>query len=166
MQTNKDIATILIDIVQDLVQVVDKEGNVSNINLKKNTRKKKYIYSRAMCYKILRDLGWSLEHIGSYFGKDHATVRHALIGFEYMMKDDKHLACLYPEIRFAFERELAEAKDRAKAEEVISLKEAKIKIAELEQELFKLRLVEKDYLREVGKTAVVYNKFRKKLVLL
>lgn len=166
MQTNKDIATTLIDIVQDLVQVVDKEGNVSNINLKKNTRKKKYIYSRAMCYKILRDLGWSLEHIGSYFGKDHATVRHALIGFEYMMKDDKHLACLYPEIQFAFDKEMAKHKVKAKKREELNLDEAKIRIAELEQELFKLRLVEKDYLREVGKSAVVYNKFRKQLVLL
>ena len=163
MLTKTQTVEMLLDIVQSNVCVEKRNGTSEPIDVKVNTRGKRYIYTRAMCYKMLRDLGWSLEQIGRHFGKNHATVRHALIGFEYMMKDDKELACLFPEIQAAFYDKVQE---HVKTDSVLTLSKAKVRISELELELKKLRLVEADYLKSQGKTAVVYNKFLDKLVLL
>lgn len=50
-----------------------------DIKLKKNTRKKEYIFARALFYALAYDgKRFTYTTIGKYMGKDHATVLHSI----------------------------------------------------------------------------------------
>lgn len=50
-----------------------------DIKLNKNTRKKEYIFARALFYALAYDgRRFTYSSIGKYMGKDHATVLHSI----------------------------------------------------------------------------------------
>ena len=50
-----------------------------DIKLKKNTRKKEYIFARALFYALAYDgKRFTYTTIGKYMGKDHTTFLHSI----------------------------------------------------------------------------------------
>ena len=61
-----------------------------------NTRKREYVFARAVVYDILRKhLRMSLMDIAKVFNKNHATVLHSLKQLPYIIKYD-------PDIQFSY----------------------------------------------------------------
>lgn len=63
-----------------------------DIKLKKNTRKKEYIFARALFYALAYDgKRFTYTTIGKYMGKDHATVLHSIKNvFPQIMYNNKY----------------------------------------------------------------------------
>ena len=65
-------------------------GKKLNLDLNRRSRKFEYVKARMMCYKILREqCNFSLQDIGRYFKKNHATVLHSLKEFDAVCIYDK-----------------------------------------------------------------------------
>jgi len=138
--------------------------DIFGVDIKKKSRKREYVYARACYYKLLRDkTACSLTSIGETLNKNHATVLHALREWEYMIKFDSRLEKLYLILEAQYMAEMERITNELNDESVDALK---IKVMKLELELKKLRLVEKQFLKEKDKKAVVYNEYLDKLVLL
>jgi len=76
--------------------VIDIVSTVTGVDVSRKTQKAPVVTGRAIVYKILKDReGLSLAKIGALFGKDHTTVRHALIGINWHMKIEKDLSNTY-----------------------------------------------------------------------
>lgn len=134
------------------------------LDLKKNTRKRVYIYARACFFMLTRKYTYcSLEQIGSYLNKHHATVMHGMREFEYMVKYEPTLGDTYAVIEQRF---LNRMDDEVVEQEESAVEVLKMRLSILEAELKKLRMVEKEYLKLTNKKAVVYNQHVNKLVLL
>jgi predicted transcriptional regulator len=77
------------DNIESIINIV---RVVRGVNVMAKCRSLDHIQSRAMCYKILReDVGMTYTAIAEVFGKTHATVRHGIIEFPYMMKIDPRM---------------------------------------------------------------------------
>jgi regulator of replication initiation timing len=64
-----------------------------------NTRKREYIFARAVVYDILRKhLRMSLTDIAKVFNKNHATVLHSLKQLPYIIKYDPDIQLSYNNI--------------------------------------------------------------------
>jgi len=63
-----------------------------NIDVNSSSKKDHLVKARAICYKILKEeCGMTYSFIGFSFGKNHATVIHALKEIEWMFKSDKQM---------------------------------------------------------------------------
>jgi hypothetical protein len=77
------------DNIESIINIV---RVVRGVNVMAKSRSLDHIQSRAMCYKILReDVGMTYTAIAEVFGKNHATIRHGIIEFPYMMKIDPRM---------------------------------------------------------------------------
>jgi len=63
---------------------------VTGLDIKKNTRKRDFMYGRMIYYYFARKMtDYSFSKIGIFMGKDHATVIHALKKYEeYKVYED------------------------------------------------------------------------------
>lgn len=139
-------------------------SNLFGVDIMRRERAREYIYARAVYYKLTRNHTTStLQMIANFLKLHHATAIHSLREFEYMVRYDSTLGKQY-EIAQRLFLETIDARSKKAAEE--SVDALKIRIDVLEKELKKLRLVEKMYLKEVNKKAVVYNEYLEKVVLL
>jgi hypothetical protein len=60
-------------------EIIEKVSNEFGIDITKRTRKREYIYARAVYFKLAQDIfRRSLTSIGNDIGLDHATVLHAI----------------------------------------------------------------------------------------
>jgi len=57
-----------------------------NVDIRSKTKKRKVVYSRFIFYHLMRNKNFSLQKIGSFLGKDHATVIHGLKQFENLIQ--------------------------------------------------------------------------------
>lgn len=75
------------DALQVIKQVIDE------YNLKLSIRKYEYVYPRYYLYNHMRKMGFTLEKIGRFFDKDHATIMHGIKMHEQYMnnKDQTYL---------------------------------------------------------------------------
>jgi len=75
-----------------------------DLNLNKNTRKKEYIFARALFYALAYDgKRFTYSVIGRYMGKDHATVLHSIKNvFPQVMFDNKYKS-IYDELSLLVE---------------------------------------------------------------
>jgi hypothetical protein len=86
------------------MEIEDIERYKIRYNIDKNSRKPYYVDNRMYLYAILFHIhNWSLTKIGNFFGgKDHATVRNALIQAHYIqdqkefIKNTELLKEIYP----------------------------------------------------------------------
>jgi hypothetical protein len=58
------------------------------VDIDKRTRKRELVDARRAYSKILRDVGFSYQHIGDSIGKDHATVIHYIKTIDPLLKYD------------------------------------------------------------------------------
>jgi hypothetical protein len=58
------------------------------VDINKRTRKRELVDARRAYSKILRDVGFSYQHIGDSIGKDHATVIHYIKTIDPLLKYD------------------------------------------------------------------------------
>lgn len=65
-------------------------NNYLKIDVDKNSRKYEFIKARLLCYKIIREeCNFTVQNIGRFFDKNHATVLHALKEFKGIEFSDK-----------------------------------------------------------------------------
>lgn len=70
---------------QDIKKVIEER---TNINLDMDTRKREFVYARALYYKLCRDLTkCNLQQIAKTVNKNHATVLHGITNIFPMLKD-------------------------------------------------------------------------------
>lgn len=58
------------------------------VNINDKTRKRRIVDARRAYAKILRDVGFSYEHIGDSIGKDHATIIHYVKSIDDLLQYD------------------------------------------------------------------------------
>lgn len=137
---------------------------VFELDLKKRDRKRNYVYARACYFVLARKYTFcSLEEIGGFIDRHHATVIHSTKEFKYMCKFDSKIADSYAVIEQRF---LEKMEDEVVEQEESPAEVLKMRLSILEAELKKLRMVEREYLKLTKKKAVVYNEHIDKLVLL
>ena len=65
--------------LKDLDYIEDRIVFYTGIDIRKNTRKREYVYARMVFIKIMREeFMMTLETIGKYLGRAHCTVVYAL----------------------------------------------------------------------------------------
>jgi len=63
----------------DIQLLIKKVNRQFDVDLTSKSRKRKEVYLRAILIKIIyKRTNYSLEKIGSFFNRDHATIIHAL----------------------------------------------------------------------------------------
>ena len=62
--------------ISSFLKVINEVIDRDDLNTKSRSRPK--AHKRYYLYKKMRDKGLSLESIGNYFGRDHATVLHGI----------------------------------------------------------------------------------------
>ncbi len=74
-----------------------------NIDISKRTRKRNYVYARAVYFKLCREYTkLSLDDIGQTMGMDHASVVHSINKvFDSVVLYDKFLEDLYNDYKFS-----------------------------------------------------------------
>lgn len=58
------------------------------VDIDKNTRKREIVDARRVYSKILRDFGFSYQHIGDSINKDHATIIHYIKSIDNLLTYD------------------------------------------------------------------------------
>lgn len=133
----------------DLNLIIDIVKDVSGIDPRKKTRKREYVYARAIYYKIARDVtSYSLSRIGGAMGKNHATVLHNInVNFDIIEAYDPHFYGVYESARDIVYKKLMKRKKQVRKEvekkiENHYLEEnsnLRIENAKLKEELSRLR---------------------------
>lgn len=140
------------------------------IKIDKDSRKRDYVYARACYFTLLKKHTYmSTTFIGDTLKKHHATVLHACREFENIVRWEPKIGNQYALIEQRYMNEI-DKRNRAEQEppEVVedSLEALKMRVAMLEGEVIRLKMVEREFLKQNDKKAVVYNQYLDKLVLL
>jgi chromosomal replication initiation ATPase DnaA len=69
--------------IETLISASAVANGITEDEVKSGKRKRPYVLARSFCYKMLREEGHSLHHIGRTFGKGHATVLNGLRRLQY-----------------------------------------------------------------------------------
>jgi hypothetical protein len=84
------------DLLRSTIQVV------VGCDIKNKTKKTDYTYARMVFYVLMRNQGCTLQSIGDYVGKDHATVLVGIKQFYNLITQDKYLKDIYFECSRSF----------------------------------------------------------------
>ena len=68
---------------EDIISTIN---TALEVDIRSKTRKRKVVYSRFIFFHLMRNKNFSLEKIGSFLGKDHATVIHGLKQFDNLIE--------------------------------------------------------------------------------
>jgi hypothetical protein len=71
--------------MESLKQIVNE---IFSIDIESKRRKRSAVDGRKVYAKILRDLGYAYEHIGSTIDKDHTTIIHYVNNIENLLEFD------------------------------------------------------------------------------
>jgi hypothetical protein len=70
------------------------------INISRNTRKREYVYARAIFFKLCKEFSHqTLSKIGEFVGRDHASVIHGLYVFDIIALHKDSILNSYTKIR-------------------------------------------------------------------
>ena len=70
------------------------------INISRNTRKREYVYARAIFFKLCKEFSHqTLSKIGEFVGRDHASVIHGLYVFDVIALHKDSILNSYTKIR-------------------------------------------------------------------
>ena len=120
-----------------------------------NTRKREYIFARAVVYDILRKhLRMSLTDIAKVFNKNHATVLHSLKQLPYIIKYD-------PDIQLSYNNIVNNWLENVENFDPILESDLKNRIKFLVNQNKKLNLELSDLRKEVSHYTGKYKKFYK-----
>lgn len=115
-------------------KIVKKVSTEFGLDITKRSRKREYVYARAVYYKIARDMyNKTLSEIGRSVGVDHATVLHSIKNvFPVIERFEPDIADSYKKIREKISLEADLIKSAS-----FSLEEAKEEITDLRCKLKK-----------------------------
>jgi hypothetical protein len=85
------------DLLRSTIQIV------VGCNIKNKTKKTEFVYGRMVFYVLMRNQGYTLQTIGDYVGKDHATVLVGIRQFYNLITQDAYLRDIYFECSKSFE---------------------------------------------------------------
>lgn len=106
------------------------------IKLNKNTRKKEYIFARALFYGLAYDGNrFTYSTIGKYMGKDHATILHSIKNVFPQIMFDNNYKRLYDELSLIIEDSVDEKTLRIHQNGIYNLYKEMQKKDDLIQEL-------------------------------
>lgn len=77
-------------------------GKATGVDIKNKCKKTEYVYARMVFYVLARNNKSTFQTIGSYVGKDHATVIVGVNQFYNLITQDRYLRDLYFECSRAF----------------------------------------------------------------
>jgi len=84
------------DLLRSTIQVV------VGCDIKNKTKKTEFVYGRMVFYVLMRNQGCTLQSIGDYVGKDHATVLVGIKQFYNLITQEKYLKDVYFECSRSF----------------------------------------------------------------
>ena len=84
------------DLLRSTIQIV------VGCDIKNKTKKTEFVYGRMVFYVLMRNQGCTLQSIGDYVGKDHATVLVGINQFYNLITQDKYLRDVYFECSRSF----------------------------------------------------------------
>jgi len=67
-------------------EIINTINATLEVNIRSKSRKREIVYSRFIFYRLMRNKNHSLEKIGSFLDKDHATVIHGLKQFDNLIE--------------------------------------------------------------------------------
>tara|TARA_Y100001973_G_C5047204_1_gene255808 strand:+ start:260 stop:694 length:435 start_codon:yes stop_codon:yes gene_type:complete len=74
--------------------------NELEVNISINTRKREYVYARAIYFKLCKEFSHqTLSKIGEFVGRDHASVIHGLYVFDVIVLHNDSILNSYTKIR-------------------------------------------------------------------
>lgn len=74
--------------------------NELKLNISRNTRKREYVYARAIFFKLCKEFSHqTLSNIGEFVGRDHASVIHGLYVFDVIALHKDSILNSYTKIR-------------------------------------------------------------------
>ena len=74
--------------------------NELEVNISMNTRKREYVYARAIFFKLCREFSHqTLSKIGEFVGRDHASVMHGLYVFDVIVLHNASILNSYTKVR-------------------------------------------------------------------
>lgn len=74
----------MLEIIKEATEVV------TNCDITIKTRKREHVQARNLFSHFAREAGYTLEKIGAFLNKDHATIIHALKSFQNDIDTDVH----------------------------------------------------------------------------
>ena len=93
MKIKQDINTAMLDTIRGAVETV------TGLDLFKKTRQVEYVQARSLFYKFARDNKQTLQNIGRYLKKDHASVMHSLRKYEQDVQYNKSFRALHNQVK-------------------------------------------------------------------
>ena len=82
MKPKQETNTKMLEVIRKAVETV------TNCDVVVRTRRKEFVQARSIFYKFARDNKQTLQAIGKFLERDHATVMHSLKNFEHEVKFD------------------------------------------------------------------------------
>ena len=74
--------------------------NELEVNISINTRKREYVYARAIFFKLCKEFSHqTLSRIGEFVGRDHASVIYGLYVFDVIVLHNDSILNSYTKIR-------------------------------------------------------------------
>lgn len=125
-------------------KIIKKVSTEFGLDITKRSRKREYVYARAVYYKIARDMyNKTLSEIGRSVGVDHATVLHSIKNvFPVIERFEPDITDSYEKIREKISLEADLVKSAS-----FSLEEAKEEISDLR---YKLKKAESEVKKSVN----------------
>jgi hypothetical protein len=131
------------DLLRSTIQIV------VGCDIKNKTKKTEFVYGRMVFYVLMRNQGSTLQSIGDYVGKDHATVLVGIKQFYNLITQDKYLKDIYFECSRSF-------KERVEPIRVVGKMPSNSYAEELQYRIDSL-ILENERLQ---KSKMMYNRFK------
>jgi hypothetical protein len=131
------------DLLRSTIQIV------VGCDIKNKTKKTEFVYGRMVFYVLMRNQGSTLQSIGDYVGKDHATVLVGIKQFYNLITQDKYLRDVYFECSRSF-------KERVQPIRVVGKMPSNSYAEELQYRIDSL-ILENERLK---KSKMMYNRFK------
>ena len=93
MRLRQDTNTKMLEVIRVAVETI------TNCDVVIRTRQKDFVQARSIFYRFARDNKQTLQAIGKFLERDHATVMHSLKNFEHEVKFDPDFRSKYNAVK-------------------------------------------------------------------
>jgi len=93
MRLRQETNTKMLEVIRVAVETI------TNCDVVIRTRQKEYVQARSIFYRFARDNKQTLQAIGKFLERDHATVMHSLKNFEHEVKFDPDFRSKYNAVK-------------------------------------------------------------------
>jgi hypothetical protein len=93
MRPKQQTNTKMLDVIRKAVETI------TSCDVVERTRQREYVQARSICYRCARDNKQTLQAIGQFLKRDHATVMHSLKKFEQDVEYDSVFRANYNAVK-------------------------------------------------------------------